>query len=154
MVTQRAERLLPYTAEQLFDLAADVERYPEFLPWWISARIRKRLGNEYDTEQVLGLGPFRFNFGSRTILQRPGRIEVTSADFPFRQFRLTWTFEPRPGPACKVTALSELELRGFALQQLFDRVLPSSIGDIMAAFERRAARLCARKNEPVPLPGR
>src|SRR3974390_1369585 len=120
MVTQRAERLLPYTAEQLFDLAADVERYPEFLPWWIFARIRKRLGNEYYTDQVLGLGPFRLKFGSRTILQRPVRIEVTSADFPFRQFGLTWTFEPRPGPACKVTVFSDFELRGSALRRFYD----------------------------------
>jgi coenzyme Q-binding protein COQ10 len=154
MVTQRAERLLPYTAEQLFDLAADVERYPEFLPWWISARIRKRLGNEYDTDQVLGLGPLRLTFGSRTILQPPRRIEVTSADFPFRQFRLTWMFEPRPGPACEVTAFSEFELRGFALQRLSDRVLPNSIGDIMAAFEKRAVRLYARKNGPMSPPVR
>jgi coenzyme Q-binding protein COQ10 len=149
MVTQRVERLLPYAAEQLFDLAADVERYPEYLPWWISARIRKRLSNEYHTDQVLGLGPFRVKFGSRTILQRPGRIDVTSADFPFRKFRLTWTFEPRPGPACKVTVFSEFELGLSALQRLYDRVLPSAIGDIMAAFERRAGRLYARTNNPV-----
>ena len=104
MVTQRAERLLPYTDEQLFDLAADVESYPAYLPWWISARIREHVDNGYYTDQVLGLGPIRVKFGSRTILQRPRRIDVTSADFHFRHFRLTWTFEPRPGPACKVAA--------------------------------------------------
>jgi coenzyme Q-binding protein COQ10 len=144
MVTQRVDRLLPYTAEQLFDLAADVESYPQYLPGWLSARIRTRSNNEYQTDQVLGLGPFRVSFGSRTILQRPARIDVTSTDFPFRRFRITWTFEPQPGPACKVTALSEFELRLAALQGVYDRILPNAIGDIMAAFERRAARLYAR----------
>ncbi len=144
MVTQRVDRLLPYTAEQLFDLAADVESYPEYLPGWISARIRKRNSNEYHTDQVLGLGPFRVEFGSRTILQRPKRIDVMSTDFPFRQLRITWTFEPQPGPACRVTALSEFELRLATLQRFYDRVLPNAIGDIMAAFEKRAARLYAQ----------
>ena len=143
MITQRVERLLPYTAEQLFDLAADVESYPEYLPWWKSARIRKRNYDGYQTDQVIGLGPFRVEFGSRTILQRPGRIDVTSTDFPFRQFRITWTFDPQPGPACKVTARSEFEFRLSALQGFYDRVLPNVVGDIMAAFERRAARLYA-----------
>ncbi len=144
MMTQPVELLLPYTAEQLFDLVADVESYPEYVPGWISARIRMRNSNEYLTDQVVGLGPFRVKFGSRTILRRPTRIDVTSADFPFRQFRMTWTFEPRPGPACKVTAFSDFELRPSALQRFFDRILPNAMGDIMAAFERRAARLYAR----------
>ena len=147
MVTERVERLLPYTAEQLFDLAADAERYPEFLPWWISARIRDRTANEYYTDQVLGLGPIRVKFRSRTILQRPARIDVRSDDFPFRRFRLSWTFEPRPGSACKATVSAEFELRLGALQRLYDRVFPNTIGDIMAAFERRAARLYAGREQ-------
>ena len=146
MVTQRVERLLPYTAERLFDLAADVESYPAFLPWYISSRIRKRLANEYYTDQVLGLGLFRVKFGSRTILQRPSRIDVTSADFPFRRFSLTWTFEPRPGPVCKVTVFSEFELRLSAFKRLYDRLLPNTIGDIMTAFEKRAGQLYERRN--------
>ena len=82
MSSQKRERLLPYTAEQLFDLAADVERYPEYLPWWIAARIRKREANVYYTHQVLGLGPIRVSFGSKTVLQPPTRIDVTSKEFP------------------------------------------------------------------------
>ena len=85
--SQKRERLLPYTAEQLFHLAADVERYPEYLRWWIAARIRKREANVYCTDQVLGLGPVRVRFGSRTVLQTvlqpPTRIDVTSKDYPF-----------------------------------------------------------------------
>jgi coenzyme Q-binding protein COQ10 len=48
---------LPYRREQLFDLAADVERYPEFLPWWLSATVRHRDGEIYSTDQVVGIGP-------------------------------------------------------------------------------------------------
>lgn len=149
MMTQNAERNLPYTAEQLFDLAADVESYPEYLPWWISARIRKRVQNEYYTDQVLGLGPVRVAFGSRTILQRPRRIDVMSTDFPFRQFKLSWTFEPRQGSTCKASVFAEFEFRSTIFQRLCERILPNTITDIMAAFGKRATRLYARTDQPA-----
>jgi len=56
MLTQSVERLLPYSRARLFDLAADVERYPEFLRWWISARIRRRQTDVYYTDQVVAFG--------------------------------------------------------------------------------------------------
>ena len=149
MVSQKAERLLPYSAEQLFDVAADVESYPEYVPGWISAHVHRRDGNEYWTDQVVGLGPLRIRFETRAILQPPKRIDVTSSDFPFRRFRLSWLFEPRPGPGCMVTVFAEFELRGALLQRIYDRVLPNIIIDIIAAFERRADSLYARADEPA-----
>ena len=78
MLSERVDRTLPYSPEQPFDLAADVERYPEFLHWWITARVRKREAEVYCTHQVLGIGPIRIEFESRTVLRRPERIDVTS----------------------------------------------------------------------------
>jgi hypothetical protein len=83
-----------------------VERYPDFLPWWIAARIQKREVGVYYTHQVLGLGPIRVSFGSKTMLRRPERIDVISDEPPFRQFRLSWIFESRPlpsGSGCRVS---------------------------------------------------
>jgi len=138
VLSQRVERLLPYRAEELFDLAADVERYPEFLRWWIAARVRERQANAYDTDQVLGLGPLRVRFGSRTVLCRPQRIEVTSDEPPFRRFRLAWIFEPQSGGACKVSLAAEIEFRSRFLQRVVGRVLPAAVANIIAAFETRA----------------
>ncbi len=136
--SQKRERLLPYTAEQLFDLAADVERYPEYLRWWIAARIRKREANVYYTDQVLGLGPVRVRFGSRTVLQPPTRIDVTSKDYPFQEFKLSWNFAALAGASCRVSLTAEFELRSFVLQGILDRALPVATSDIIAAFETRA----------------
>jgi len=144
MSTQKKERLLPYTCEQLFDLAADVERYPEYLRWWIAARIRKRETNAYYTDQVLGLGPIRVSFGSRTVLQPPTRIDVTSKDFPFQQFKLSWNFVTQPGTGCRVSLTAEFELRSFVLQGILYRALPSATADVIAAFEARARSLYER----------
>jgi coenzyme Q-binding protein COQ10 len=150
--SQKRERLLPYTAEQLFDLAADVERYPEYLPWWIAARIRKREANVYYTHQVLGLGPIRVSFGSKTVLQPPTRIDVTSKESPFQQFQLSWNFAALAGTGCRVSLTAEFELRSLILQRILDRVLPTATADIIAAFETRAHSLYERAGSPAKAP--
>ena len=144
MSSQKRERLLPYTAEQLFDLAADVERYPEYLRWWIAARIRNREANVYYTDQVLGLGPVRVRFGSRTVLQPPTRIDVTSKDYPFQQFKLSWNFAALARASCHVSLTAEFELRSFVLRRILDQALPVATADIIKAFETRAHSLYKR----------
>jgi len=141
VLSERVERWLPYSPEKLFDLAADVERYPEFLRWWTAARVRKREGEVYYTDQVVGLGPIRVRFNSKTVLHRPERIDVTSDQSPFRQFRLSWIFAPEPDAGCRVSLVVELEFCSRLLQKVVGHVLPAAIADIIAAFEARA-HLC------------
>lgn len=152
MLSERVERLLPYSPERLFDLAADVERYPDFLRWWIAARIQKREVGVYYTHQVLGLGPIRVSFGSKTMLRRPERIDVISDEPPFRQFRLSWIFESRPGRRCRVGLAAECQFRSYLLERLVDRVLPAAIADTMVAFETRARQLYGHA-DPARSPG-
>ncbi len=146
MKIDRVSRLLPFTCEQVFDLAADVERYPEFLPGWTAARIVSREGGVLHVEQVLGIGPVRLRFDSRTVLQRPERIEVTSSDRPFRHYRLTWLFAPGPAASCNLSVAVDLEMQSGLLQHVVNRVLPASIEGAITAFEARANRLYVRRN--------
>ena len=139
---------LAYMPEQLFDLAADVERYPEFLPWWVAARVRKREGNVYYTDQVIGLAMARQRFGSKTVLQRPERIDVTSTDRMFRNFHLIWLFDPLPDNVCQVALVVDLELRSKLIQNLFGRAISRTVGSIMSAFEVRAHRLYGPSESP------
>jgi coenzyme Q-binding protein COQ10 len=141
MPSHQSQCELAYTPEQLFDLAADVESYPEFLPWWIAAKVRKREGNAYFTDQIVGYGLFRERFGSKTVLWRPEQIEVTSTDGIFRNFNLTWRFDPLPGNGCRAALIVNLELRSNLVQDMFRRVIIRSVGSIMSAFEGRAHQL-------------
>lgn len=155
MPSHEARRTLAYAPEQLFDLAADVEGYPDFLPWWIAARIRDRTGNVYHTDQIIGFGTFRARFVTETLLERPGRIVVTSSDRTFRRFDLEWRFDPQPGGACRVALRVALELRSALAQALFNRAISGSAGSIMSAFEARAHRILGQtepdggKNGPI-----
>lgn len=148
MPTHWGRCTLPYTPEQLFDLAADVERYPEFLPWWVAARVRKREGNVYYTDQVLGRAMVRQRFRSKTTLSRPGRIDVTSTDGPIRNLHLTWRFDPLPDYGCQVSLAVDLELHAQLIQDLFARAITRTVGSIMSAFEARAHRLYATSASP------
>ena len=146
---ETAVRLLPFNREQVFDLAADIERYPDFLRGWISARILKREANICYVDQVLGIGPVRVQFSSEAVLRRPERIDVTSSDAPFRRFSLSWLVEAGPSAGCRVSVVADLELRSRFLQQVVDRVLPATVVDIIEAFEARARGLYSVGEKPV-----
>ena len=149
MSVHRVRRSLPYTRDQLFDIAADVERYPDFVPWWAAARVWKREDNVYYTDQVIRFAMMRKRFGSKTTLQRPERIDVTSSDGVVRNLHLTWLFEPRPGNGCQVSLAVELELGSPLIEDLFARAMIHAVEPIMSAFETRAHRLydaAARKS--------
>src|ERR1043166_7802164 len=75
MPTHAEQRGLPYTPEQLFALVADIERYPEFLPWYVGARIRERQPNLIIADLIIGFRMFRERFTSRVALTPPRRID-------------------------------------------------------------------------------
>ena len=142
-VVEKAGALLPFSCEQVFDVAADIERYPQFLKWWISAKIRRRELNVWYVEQIMGLGPIRLPFTSKAVLQRPHRIDVTSSDPPFRKYDLTWNIASCAPAGCRVSVAAEFELESALLQPIVNRLLPPAIDDIVESFEARAHSLYA-----------
>ena len=134
---QKVGAILPFGCEQVFDLVADIERYPEFLQWWISARICKREANICFVEQVLGFGPIRLRFASQALLHRPQLIDVTSTEPMFRQYSLSWRIVPISS-GCRISVGAEFQLQSSLLQHAVDEFLPAAIDDIVAAFEARA----------------
>ena len=141
MLSAAVARSLPYSAEQLFDLAADIERYPQFLRWWTAATIRERSGQYCRVENTVALGPMRLQFTSAATLLRPERIDVRSTEAPFRRFDLGWRFEPQPEGSCCVRLTVTLQLRSFILQQLIEQYVQGFMGEILLAFEARARAL-------------
>ena len=96
MPTHAEKRVLSYTPEQLFALVADIERYPEFLPWCLAARVKERRADLIVADLVIGFRMFRERFTSRVALDPPRRIDVTYAEGPFRRLTNRWVFEPVP----------------------------------------------------------
>ncbi len=141
---ETAARTVPFSCEQIFDLASDIERYPEFLAGWLSARILSRDGNVCRVDQVMGLGPMRVRFTTTASLERPTAIEVTSTDPPFRTYRLSWRIAPLAA-GCRIGVEAEFELRSGLLQRMLSPFLRSAIDDAIAAFDARAHALYGSK---------
>ena len=141
MLSEQAARTLPYASAALFDLAADLERYPQFLPGWISARIYDREPGVCRAEQVVGFGPVRIQFRTTARLHRPEHIEVTSDDDRLSHFYLLWRFEPGSAQDSSVILCIELELRSRFLQSWLERTAPGMTAEVLRAFEQHAGEL-------------
>src|SRR6185437_11875909 len=130
--THAEQRILPYTAEQLFDLVADVERYPEFLPWCVGERVVADL--------LIGFRMFRERFTSKVTLNRPRRIDVAYSEGPFRYLSNHWIFEPVEG-GCRIDFFVDFEFRSRVLQTLIGALFNEAVRRMVAAFESRARQL-------------
>jgi coenzyme Q-binding protein COQ10 len=145
MPTHHETRRLPYTARQMYDLVADVPRYPEFLPWNSAARIRSRTpvdgGEVMEADLVISFKVFRERFGSRvTLLPDQGKILTEYLDGPFKYMRSTWTFRDVEG-GCEVEFFVDFEFRNAILQGIIGLVFNEAMQRIVRAFETRAAAL-------------
>src|SRR5439155_17059673 len=109
MPTHAEKRVLPYTSEQLFDLVADVERYPEVLPWCLAARIRERTPSLVVADLLIGFKMVRERFTSRVALAHPHRIDVAYTDGPFRYLNNHWVFTDLPNESCEIDFFVDFE---------------------------------------------
>jgi coenzyme Q-binding protein COQ10 len=138
-------KMLPYTADQMYDLVADVANYPKFLPWTAAARIRSTT-NEGDhqimlADLVVSFKVFREKFGSRVTLW-PDRKQIDTAyvDGPFKYLESTWRFKDVDG-GCEVAFDVDFEFRNRLLQGAAGLFFNEAMQRIVRSFERRAADL-------------
>lgn len=137
MPTHAETRTLPYTPDQMFLLVADVDKYPEFLPWCVGARVRTRTETELVADLTIGFGPFRESFTSRVTLERPHRCMVKYENGPFRYLNNQWTFEPDPR-GCRVKFFVDFEFRSRILQAAIGVVFNEAVRRMVNAFLKRA----------------
>ncbi len=145
MPTHQETRKLPYSAQQMFDLVADVRHYPEFLPWTAAARIKDTRpiegGEVMEADLVISFKVFRERFGSRvTLWHDDKRIDTEYVDGPFRKMESRWTFRDVPG-GCEVSFDVDYEFRNRILQSAAGLFFYDAMQRIVRAFERRAQAL-------------
>jgi coenzyme Q-binding protein COQ10 len=140
--THNETRLLPYTADQMFDLVADVARYPEFLPWCMGARIREQTDTILLADLMIGFKMVRERFSSKVWLDRSAkRIDVEYINGPFRTLQNHWTFYPTDDGGCRIEFFLEFEFSSLMLQKLIGMLFHEAVRRMVAAFETRAKQL-------------
>ena len=155
MPTHAEKRHLPYTPEQLFDLVAGVERYPEFLPWCKACRITRRQNDVFFADLVVAFKMFRERFTSKVRLIPKTGVDVEYIDGPFRYLNNHWRFEADENGGCIVDFYVDFEFRSRVLQKLIGLLFEEAVRRMVGAFEARAAQLYGRSGaEMAALPSR
>ncbi|MDB2563646.1 type II toxin-antitoxin system RatA family toxin [Amylibacter sp.] len=142
MPTHTEKRIMPYTAKQMYDLVADVETYPDFLPWCAATRIRKVTKDSHKTiieaDLIIAFKVFRERFGSRVTLKAEKfSIDVEYLDGPFKYLNNHWIFRDVHG-GCEADFFVDFEFKSRVLQALIGVVFNEAMQRIVKAFEMRA----------------
>jgi len=139
-------RRLPYSAEQMYDLVADVGRYHEFLPWVVGVRIRSDSETEMVADLLVGFKALREKFTSRVIKSRPRNIEVIYLDGPMKDLDNCWEFRPGEGGGCEVEFSVSFTFRNRMFEALAGQYFDRAFRKMVAAFEARADELYGRSS--------
>lgn len=141
MPRHREKRLVPFTPEQMFALVADVERYPEFLPWCVATRIRAREERAFTADLIAAFAAFREQYTSRVNLDPEGRIIVIEyLEGPFEHLTNRWQFVPTE-TGCEVEFDIDFRFRSKTLEALISGMFSKAIRKMTESFEQRAHRL-------------
>jgi len=135
------QRRLAWSAEEMFDLVADVKRYPEFLPWVVATRIKSDSETEMVADMMVGFSALREKFTSRVIKERPRRIAVEYLDGPLKRLANNWQFTPDEGGGCVIDFNVDFTFRSAIFEALAGQYLDRAFRKMVNAFETRAEKL-------------
>ncbi len=118
MPTHAEQRAMPYSCEQMYDLVAGVDKYPEFLPWCLASRITKREGDVFYADLIIGYKMIREKFGSRVTASRPDHVHVEYLSGPMKHLSNHWRFLPQADGTCIIDFYVDFEFKNPVLQKL------------------------------------
>ncbi|ANU07950.1 type II toxin-antitoxin system RatA family toxin [Paraurantiacibacter namhicola] len=139
-------RRLPYSAEQMFDLVADVDKYPEFLPWVIATRVKSNDGEAMVADMLVGFKAIREKFTSRVELHRPDALRVQYVDGPLRDLDNRWQFRNLPEGGCEIDFCVDFAFKNRIFEALAGQYFDRAFRKMVAAFEARADELYGSSN--------
>jgi coenzyme Q-binding protein COQ10 len=148
-----SRRLVKHSSPQMFDLVADVERYPEFVPLCSSLKVRQRTQQPDGTEIVVcdmtvSFKLLREAFTSRVTLDRANlKILVEYLRGPFSNLENRWTFESKSDTSCEVGFYLSYEFKSRMLAMLMGTMFDTAFQRFAAAFEKRADVIYGRSGE-------
>lgn len=132
------QETLAHSRPDVFDLVADIERYPEFVPGWQEARILRSEGEHRQVEQAVGIRGFIWRFRTEAVLERPHRIEIQGAGGPVRRLHQVWRFEAPETGGTLVELWTDYALRGGPAAAVAGPFFRRHTEEVVAAFRHRA----------------
>lgn len=145
------KRRVRHSAADMFDLVADMEKYPRFVPLCEAVRIKSRAAKGDGiavviSDMTVAYKFIRQTYASRVTLDRPGlKIVVEYLDGPFSRMQNRWTFHPTGEGACDVEFYIDYEFKSRTLAMLMGAMFDTAFRKFSAAFEKRADEVYGRK---------
>ncbi len=143
MPIHQERKRVRHSADQMLDLVASVDQYPEFLPWCVGAHIKSQK-EEGGTEVMMAdvsvaIKVFQETFTSRVNTDRSARrIDIDYLDGPFRHLNNRWIFEQNEDGTCTIDFFIDFEFQSRALQMLASAVFHEAVRRMVNAFVARA----------------
>jgi len=135
MITIERSALVPFSAQQMYELVNDVSQYPQFMHGCIAAEEVSRTPQELVGRLTLGKAGLRYSFTTRNALTAGERMDLTLVEGPFRSFSATWHFKALTADASKVSLVMHFEwaggLLGVAMEKLFQHSANSLVDDVV-----------------------
>ncbi|WP_017669186.1 type II toxin-antitoxin system RatA family toxin [Sandarakinorhabdus sp. AAP62] len=141
MPKHREVRRLPWSATEMFDLVADIGRYPEFLPWVQGMRVGPERDGIVVADMIVGFRMIREKFTSRVTLDRPRTVHVEYLDGPMKHLFNDWTFRDAPDGGCEIDFAVDFEFRNRAFEALAGMFFTQAFEKMVGAFVARAEAL-------------
>ena len=146
MPTHAEERILPYSCEELYNMVADVEAYPKFLPWCVACRITDHKDTEINADLVIGYKMVREKFSSRVTLDPYKVIHVEYLSGPMKYLSNFWKFYPEEGgKSCKIDFYVDFEFKNPFLQKTINLFFHEAVKRMVNAFSTRAEELYGKR---------
>ncbi|MEC5318289.1 type II toxin-antitoxin system RatA family toxin [Brenneria populi subsp. brevivirga] len=130
--------LVPFSAEQMYQLVNDVSSYPAFLPGCTGSRVISATSDEMTAAVDVSKAGIRKTFTTRNTLTNNQNINMQLVDGPFRQLSGDWHFTPLSNDACKVELHLDFEFTNALIELAFGKVFKELAGNMVQAFTQRA----------------
>jgi ribosome-associated toxin RatA of RatAB toxin-antitoxin module len=138
------QAIVPYSAAAMFELVANVEAYPEFLPWCTSARVRHRGDGSVEATLEAVKGPLRIAFTTRNIVHEPERLDMHLVEGPFSHLEGRWEFTDLDEDRSRIRLHMSFEFSRHLIAAAIAPIFEDIAGTMVEAFRRRADRVYGR----------
>ena len=135
-----------YSPQQVFDVIVDIEKYPEFLPGWISARVLDKQQNKLTVEQELGISLLNWRFTSEAIFEPPFHIHITSHKGPFLHLDIDWSFRPIEDTKTRVSLVVKSDSAPGPQHRFLHGIFSNSARSLLDSFEERLRKVYFSNN--------
>ena len=132
---------IPFAAPDMFSLVADIECYPQFLPWCRRATVHARTPEQVTASLEIARGPLRKSLTTRSLMFEPERIDIELVDGPFSYLNGNWSFEGMAARSCKVGFAMEFEVSNRVLARVLAPLFEEIAKTMVDAFCRRARQV-------------